>query len=246
MEITVLGSGSSGNGYILQNSKEAIIIECGINFKHAIKTLNGNIGKVVGCLITHSHGDHAGYIKQYSRAFNIYATKGTLEEKKVDDNDFHYHSIPMLTEFYLGNFVIKAFRTEHDTKEPCGFIIYHKEIGTLLFVTDTHHIRYKFDFNIEHILIECNHTDELVDNSVNKGIIPLSVGLRAKTTHMSLKRCIDCLKMMNLTCVQDIILIHISENNGNAEIFKKEVIKATGKPVYIAEKNLILKLLPSL
>ena len=243
MQLITLGSGSSGNGYILQNSEETIIIECGINFKHAVEALDGNISKVVGCLITHSHGDHAGYIKQYAKAFNIFATKGTLEERKVGDNDFHYHVIPMLKEFRLGNFVIKAFSTEHDTKEPCGFIIYHEDIGTLLFITDTHHIRYRFNFNIEHILIECNHTDELVDESVNNGIIPLNVEIRAKATHMSLKRCVACLKTMDLSHVRNVMLIHISENNGNAEMFRKAVIKATGKPVYIARKGFTLELI---
>ena len=110
-------------------------------------------------------------------------------------------------------------------------------------MTDTHHIRYRFNFNIEHILIECNHTDELVDESVNDGIIPLNVGIRAKATHMSLKRCVACLKTMDLSHVRNVMLIHISENNGNAEMFRKAVIKATGKPVYIAKKGFTLELI---
>lgn len=243
MTITTLGSGSSGNGYVLQNETEALIIECGVNYKHAVGVLKGNVSKVNGCLVTHSHGDHAGFIKQYAKAFNVYATKGTLEECGIEASTFHYCAIPLFKEFKVGNFVVKAFDTEHDTQEPCGFIIHHEEMGTMLFITDTHHIKYKFNFPIDHILIECNHTDGLVDKSVKNGVIPYKVGVRAKATHMSLERCIKCLNACNLSKTKDIVLIHISENNGNSNMFKSKVKIATGKPVYFATKGLVLDLL---
>ena len=238
MTITVLGSGSSGNGYVIQNETEALIIECGVNYKYAVEALSGNVGKVSGCLVTHSHGDHAGFMHQYAKAFNVYATKGTLEECNIIPNTFHYCAIPLLREFKVGNFVVKAFDTEHDTKEPCGFIIYHNEIGTILFLTDTHHVKYKFDFSLDYIFIECNHTDELVDNSIKNGIIPRKVGIRAKATHMSLERCIGCLKACNTSKTKAVVLIHISANNGNSEAFRKAVAQQVGKPVYCATRGL--------
>lgn len=242
MILNVLGSGSSGNGYILQNEQEALVLECGMPLKNATEALGGNLRKVVGCLITHSHGDHAGYIKQYARPFNIYATAGTLAEKGARDGDFHYHAVPLLYEFKVGSFVVKPFSTEHDTKEPCGFIIYHPQMGDMLFLTDTHHIKYKFSFSFDYILIECNHTDSLIERSVKEGTIPAKVGIRAKATHMSLNRCIMCLKENQLQNTKAIILIHISANSGDTEYFKTEVAKATGKAVYAAKKGLTLEL----
>lgn len=242
MRLTVLGSGSSGNGYILQNDNEALIIECGMPLQDAATELCGNMQKVVGCLVTHSHGDHAKFIAQYARPFHIFATKGTLEEKKANDNDFHYHAVPMLKEFKVKNFVIKAFETEHDTKEPCGFIIYHPDFGNMLFMTDTHHVKYKFTFPFDYILIECNHIDSLVDKNVKEHIIPKKVGIRAKATHMSLERCIDCLKECDLHNTKAIVLLHLSANNGNSELFVKEVTKAIGKAVYVAQNGLFLEL----
>ena len=63
MELKVLGSSSSGNCYILDNGKEALILEAGVRFKEVKKALGYNLRKVVGCLITHRHQDHAKYIK---------------------------------------------------------------------------------------------------------------------------------------------------------------------------------------
>ena len=77
MQLITLGSGSSGNGYIIQSEHEAIIIECGMPFKDVVAALKGNVKNIVGCIVTHSHGDHARYISQYAQAFNVYATQGT-------------------------------------------------------------------------------------------------------------------------------------------------------------------------
>lgn len=243
MQLITLGSGSTGNGYILQNDDEALIIECGMPLKDAAEALGGNLKKVVGCLITHSHGDHARYIHQYARPFNIFATKGTLEEKKVKENDFHYNVIPMLKEFRIGNFVIKAFDTVHDTKQPCGFIICHPDMGTMLFLTDSHHIKYKLSFPLDYILIECNHTEILVDKSIKEGIIPKSVGIRAMATHMSLNRCIACLRECNLQTTKAVVLIHMSKNNSNADAFKLKIAQTTGKAIYIAQKGLSIDMI---
>lgn len=62
MELKVLGSSSSGNCYIIDNGKEALILEAGVRFQEVKKALGYNLRKVVGCLITHRHQDHAKYI----------------------------------------------------------------------------------------------------------------------------------------------------------------------------------------
>ena len=38
-------------------------------------------------------------------------------------------------------------------------------------------------------------------------------------------------------------LIHMSANNGDAELFSSEVAKATGKAVYVAKKGFSLELI---
>ncbi len=80
MELTVLGSGSEGNAYVLQNAGEALLLEAGIPFKKVLAALGNNVKKVVGCLITHEHGDHAGRINEVlNYVVPVYASKGTIE-----------------------------------------------------------------------------------------------------------------------------------------------------------------------
>ena len=61
MKLKVLGSNSLGNCYILENKDEALIIEAGIKFAKVKESLNYNISKIVGCLVSHEHNDHAGF-----------------------------------------------------------------------------------------------------------------------------------------------------------------------------------------
>lgn len=56
MLLRVISSSSSGNGYILENDKEALIIECGCRFKDIKIALGFNIRKIVGCIVSHEHG----------------------------------------------------------------------------------------------------------------------------------------------------------------------------------------------
>ena len=68
IKLKVLGSGSSGNCYILENENEALIIEAGLPFMEVKKALNFNVMKIVGMISSHEHGDHYKYFEQYKNA----------------------------------------------------------------------------------------------------------------------------------------------------------------------------------
>lgn len=57
MVLKVLKSGSSGNGYILDSEKEALILDMGVRFIEYERALNFNMKKIKGGLLTHSHLD---------------------------------------------------------------------------------------------------------------------------------------------------------------------------------------------
>ena len=52
-ELRVIGSGSSGNAYILQCNNETLLIELGMPWKDFLKSLNYKIDDVAGCLVSH-------------------------------------------------------------------------------------------------------------------------------------------------------------------------------------------------
>ena len=55
MRLSCCGSGSSGNSYVLESDKEILILDAGISIKAMLPSINFQISKISGVLITHSH-----------------------------------------------------------------------------------------------------------------------------------------------------------------------------------------------
>lgn len=242
MKLTILGSNSNGNGYVIQNQDEALILEAGIDVLEAKKALDFNISKVQGLLITHEHGDHAKYAKKYQQSgFEIFASNGTLKDLKVKQNINNANALLPNKLVNIGNFKVLPFLVKHDVEEPFGFLIHHKEMGTLLFMTDTYRIDYQFK-DINHILIEANHCKQIIEQRFIKGKIAPIRYKRLINSHLNIQNCVDFLKNNDLSQVNNIVLIHLSNENSNEEMFIKNVQEATGKRVFIADKGLEINL----
>lgn len=237
MKLSILGSSSSSNCYVLHNDKEALIIEAGVTIQNVKQALDFNISKVVGCFVTHEHGDHSKYVEQYLKAsIDVFASKGTIDNIKIKGNQK-----PIVIDKYkaiqLGNFKVYAFDTQHDCQEPVGFLINHEEIGTLLFATDTYYLKHTFS-KLNNIMIECNYSNSILDENVKNGTVNYMRKKRVKQSHMSLQTLKQTLQANDLSKVNNIILLHLSAENGDEELFKEEIEKLTGRKVTIAKKGI--------
>lgn len=234
MILKVIGSGSKGNCYILENKTEVLILECGVHFDEVKEAMNYDLQKVCGILITHEHKDHCkGVPDALTNGMNVYATKGTIEGMAIKSH--RLNAITIDRPFFVGKFKIIPVKVMHDAKEPCGFFIKHSECGNLLFITDTYYVPNRFA-NINNILIEANYCDMIIDEKLR--ISNKFVRDRVIQSHMSIKTCKVFLKSNDLTNVNNIVLIHLSDTNSDARRFKKEISELTGKNVSIAESGL--------
>lgn len=232
MKIKVLGSSSRGNCYLLQLEKETLILECGVSYKKILKGLDFNLESVVGCLVTHEHKDHSKAIVELtSSGIDVFTSKGTLEALGIENHRTKIIESEKL--FKISNFNIMAFSTKHDAVEPLGFLINHKDIGNLLFITDSYYCEYNFK-NLNHIMIECNYSKDLLDNNKNK----IYLRNRIVKSHFELSNVINFLKANDLSNIKTITLLHLSEDNSNKNLFIKEIEKNLGIPVVVAAKGL--------
>ena len=219
MVLKVLGSSSAGNCYILESDTEALIIEAGVPFKEVKVALGFNVRKIVGVVVSHSHGDHSKYIAEYERA--------GIEVLKPYEQTFRLA--------YWGEFEITVFDLVHDV--PCfGFYITHADIGTMIYASDTEYIKYRFK-NLNHILVEANYSNDLIDNeAVNREHV-----LRG---HMSLQTALDFISTNDNPALRNVVLLHLSDKNADSAQFlqkTKETVKY-GTDCYIAEKGLEISL----
>lgn len=231
LAIDVVGSSSSGNCYVLRTSKEILLLECGMPYAKLLESLNHTIKNVIGCLISHEHKDHSAAMKEIVKAgINIYTSAGTLESIGIKNH--RTNIVKSNHQFEIGSFSVLPFTTEHDAKEPLGFLIQHDEFGKLLFATDSYYLRYKF-IGLNYIMIECNYSHEIISENLKRGIVNKAQISRLLQSHFSLERVKQFLTANNLSEVKEIMLLHLSDRNSNAEKFKSEIEKLTGIPVRI-------------
>lgn len=199
-----------------------------------------NVSKVVGCLVSHVHGDHFGYVSQYKPFMHIYTSAGTIKAAGME-NDGNVTALQEKVQYKLGNFTVMPFLVEHDAPEPYGYLIKHHDFGLLMFATDTYYLRYRFK-GLNYVMLECNYDKEYLDGNVRAGVIPVKVRERVIRSHMSCADCIKTLRANDLSQVRAIILLHLSGNNGNMERFVERVKDATGKPTLFARKGLQMEM----
>lgn len=240
MTLRVIGSSSSGNCYILDGQTEALIIECGCPMHEIKETLNWQIGKIAGAIVSHCHSDHSGYIREVLRSgICVLALQDVFDVKGVSQNPFAVAIVPNKG-YKVGGFLIQPFPVHHDV--PCvGYIIQHAEMGKLLFVTDTAAMGYKIN-GLNHIMIEANYADDIVDYNIEHGSISAAMRSRLFGSHLELETAKRVLRRQNLSDVINIILIHLSNGNSNEKRFIGEIAALTGKPTYAAKKGLAINL----
>lgn len=241
MNLTVLASSSAGNGYLLSNGKESLIIEAGVRLKSVKEALNFNLSGIAGCVVSHRHGDHSKYIKEYAIAgIPILANEDVIGKQSNLISSTLCKILEPMKGYKVGNFKIIPFPVEHDV--PClGFLLSHPEAGNILFATDTYMLEYTFR-DLNHILIEANYFDDGLEDNIISGRVHPSQRPRLLQTHMELQTCKDILMANDLSDVISIVLLHLSNDNSDEERFIQEVRSITGKQVYAAKRGLIIEM----
>jgi phosphoribosyl 1,2-cyclic phosphodiesterase len=231
MEIKALASSSKGNCYLVSDGETSLLLECGIRYSDIQKGLNYQVCQVDGCLVSHEHGDHGKAVKEVMKAgINVYTSKGTAEA--LGASGHRVKTIESKKPFTVGTWTILPFEVEHDAAEPLGFLLANKQGEKLLFATDTYYIKYKFP-GLTHIMVEANYSMDILKENIEAGRVPAVMKKRLIRSHFSLENVKEFLKANDLSKVEEIWLLHLSDSNSDEELFKKEVQQQTGKIVYI-------------
>jgi phosphoribosyl 1,2-cyclic phosphodiesterase len=224
----VIGTGSSGNCYLLRADSQVLVIEAGVNFTKVKKALSYDLSGVVGVLVSHEHGDHADFVKDFQKfGKNIWTSKGTYDAFKMKKGYY----LSYLEKYGIGNFVVTPFEVFHDAKEPCGFLIEFNG-KRLAFITDTCDLKTRLK-NIDYWVIEANYSNDKLQASS----LDVSLKKRIQQTHMSIDRCKTILEAHNAQNSELVLLIHGSEKHACNEEFLNKIPYAS-----IAENGLIIDL----
>ena len=229
--IDCIGTGSSGNAYLVKYGDGMILLDAGLPLDVIQRATGYRLMKMDAAFITHEHGDHAKSVRDLiRRGIHTYMSCGTAEALNVIGHPM-VECFNECGRYYNLNESVRwgMFRVDHDAKEPVGYIFHFPGTNErLAYITDAYECRNVFR-GLTHIMIECNFDDEtMIDSDINEA--------RKKRTvdyHMSLEKCLEFLDRNDLSRVKRIYLIHMSDTTANEARIKRKVQQHTGKMVIV-------------
>jgi len=231
--IKPLASSSAGNAYLVDDGHTRLLLEAGIRYRDIQRSVEFRMSSIAGCLLTHEHGDHSKSVRDVMKAgVDVYASYGTWNALRLDG---HHRAHPLKSQqpFDLGTWRVLPFEVEHDVSEPLGYLLANKSGDKLVFLTDTYYCRYRFE-GLTHVMVECNYSIELLDENIAAGRVPSVMKKRLLRSHFSLEHVLDFLRVNDMGRVEEIWLLHLSDNNSDETMFKRRVQEVTGKTVRVA------------
>ena len=220
MRFSSIGSGSAGNGLVVEKASTRLLLDCGFSLKDAeqrLARLGVSPENLTGILITHEHEDHAGGVFKLARKYSIpiWLTHGTLKmvERILPAETLDLNIIDSHTKFNINAIEVTPFPVPHDAREPVQYTFSDgdKKLGVL---TDTGcstpHIQ-KMLSGCHGLVLECNHDIDLLMN----GNYPKSLKQRVsgRLGHLDNASAAEILINLDNSKLKHIVAAHLSEKN---------------------------------
>lgn len=234
MIVETFASGSKGNSYYVSDGETALLLEAGLRpsaMKSAVWQKGYYVTNIDGCLVSHEHSDHSASASYLSlQGVPIFASQGTL---KILDGVTTGKVMKAGEQKRIKTFDVLPFKVEHDAIEPLGFLIQSRVTGEkLLYATDTYYLKIKIPA-VDYLMIEANYDKDIAYDNMTNGKMAASLMNRIMESHFSIEHVEQALHVADLSRLQAVYLLHLSDSNSNAEDFKKRIQKITGVPVYV-------------
>ncbi|CEN56137.1 MBL fold metallo-hydrolase [Candidatus Methylopumilus turicensis] len=220
MRFSSIGSGSAGNGLLIEQGSTRLLLDCGFGLRDAeqrLARINITPDQLTGILITHEHEDHAGGVFKLARKYRIpvWLTHGTFKmiEKILPAEPIQLNIIDSHSRFNIHELEVSPYPVPHDAREPVQYVFSNgdKKLGVL---TDTGcstpHIQNMLS-GCHALMLECNHDLEMLMN----GIYPMSLKQRVsgRLGHLDNISAANILSKLDNHHLKHIIAAHLSEKN---------------------------------
>lgn len=231
--LRVVGSSSSGNGYILSHNGEHLLLECGVSMERYLPALDYSLSCIHGCLVSHRHLDHAEYIPAMQKFFiDVYSCKD------VCDNFEGVQLLEVGKKTKIGHFVVQPIPLPHSV-ENYGYLIVCPDGHRIVFATDCSAFTPKIS-NVHTWLIEANYDEDII---LDRLMADQQIRSRYNA-HLEIKQTIEALTTNHCPAMNNVVLLHLSDGNSHAEKFRRRVAESILCPnVVVADAGMIIDLL---
>lgn len=225
MRFASIGSGSAGNGLVVEQASTRLLLDCGFGLKDSeqrLARIQLTPDQLTGILITHEHEDHAGGVFKLARKYRlpVWLTHGTLKmvERALPTEPLELSVIDSHSAFNINEIEVTPFPVPHDAREPVQYTFSNgdKKLGVL---TDTGcstpHIQDMLS-GCHGLVLECNHDIDMLMN----GIYPMSLKQRVsgRLGHLDNVSAANILRKLDNQQLKHIVAAHLSEKNNTPEL----------------------------
>lgn len=230
MRFASLGSGSRGNGTLLENDDTCLLVDCGFTVKETerrLRRLGRTAEDLSAILVTHEHSDHIKGVLPLARKYGIpvYASNGTAQYETMSKLPV-YREVNTHAVFRVGNIDITPVAVPHDAREPCQYVFFDgkrrmgllTDLGSITpFVSEQYR-------QCDALVLEFNHDEDMLARGPYPPMLKSRVG--GNWGHLSNEQAAHLLARVERERLQHIVMAHISEKNNTVALAEAALRRA--------------------
>jgi phosphoribosyl 1,2-cyclic phosphodiesterase len=234
MRFACLGSGSEGNGLLVEVDSTRVLVDCGFGVRDTVARLS-RIGvaaeTVTAIVVTHEHSDHIGGVAAFAARFGtpVWLTFGTLsvvaERFAQLDRVYGFDSHDT---FAVDALEVRPFPVPHDAREPVQFVCSdgNWRLGVLTDLgTSTAYVESSLS-GCDALVLECNHDLDMLANGDYP--YPLKQRIGGKFGHLDNGAAAGLLARIDTSRLKHLIAAHLSQHNNRPELARAALAASLG------------------
>ena len=219
MRFASLGSGSEGNGLVVEAGGSRLMIDCGFGVRDAAARL-ARLGLAPGDLdaivVTHEHSDHVGGVAALAsrHAIPVWLTFGTLsttgERFAGMDRVYGFDSHDT---FAVGAIEVRPFPVPHDAREPVQFVVTDGAVrlGVVTDLGTSTPVVERALSGCDALVIECNHDATMLADG--KYPQPLKARIAGRYGHLDNASSAALVAAIDTSRLRHVVAAHLSKEN---------------------------------
>lgn len=234
MRFASLGSGSEGNGLVVEAGGSRLLLDCGFSISETVRRLQRldvEPSTLDALLVTHEHDDHVGGVARFARKFGIpvYLSHGTHAASSTGRAVFpEVVIIDSHTPFAVGDIEVLPYPVPHDAREPTQFVFGdgQSRLGVLTDAgSSTPHIEAMLG-GLDALMIECNHDAGMLAGSAYPERLKARIG--GRLGHLDNTQAAQIVSSIDTRSLQHVIAAHLSQKNNSPALAAAALAGALG------------------